>query len=182
MYKFVESSPTKEEGGSPFLMSIQTIFDGKNLDKILNNENGEFQTLQVNGRSDLSYNIFTDEIPSRDGVYEGNKRIEPKEIEVKYKIKGYSNNKFRKQMNLLNSLIQGSKKTLQFTDEMDMTFYATLLSNELEEEQTNDLEGVLTFLCSNPIKYGDMKKTISLKRYRWIDYAGMTWGDLINGN
>lgn len=155
MYGFVDTIPGSGTGSTS--LSIQTVFNGINLDEELTDENGSFITLTVSGRSNLTQKINTIEVPGMDGLIEQDgAKLEPREITVKYKISDRTNEGFRKRLDKLNSLLEGSKKELMFTDE-DALFYATLLTNDIPEEESNNLVGTITFLCSDPFKYGPEK-------------------------
>ena len=154
MYEFVDTIPGNGSGTKSTSVSIQTVFNNVNLDDMLTDENGSFMTLTVSGRSDAQKRIKTFEIPGKDGVLEQDKPTsEPRIISIKYKIADRTNDGFRKRLDKLNSLLEGSKKELKFTDE-DAIFFATLQSNELPEEVSNNLVGELIFFCSDPYKYG----------------------------
>lgn len=155
MYGFVDTIPGSGTGSTS--LSIQTVFNGINLDEELTDENGSFITLTVSGRSNLTQKINTIEVPGMDGLIEQDgAKLEPREITVKYKISDRTNEGFRKRLDKLNSLLEGSKRELTFTDE-DALFYATLLTNDIPEEESNNLVGTITFLCSDPFKYGPEK-------------------------
>lgn len=154
MYEFVDTIPGNGSGTKSTSVSIQTVFNNVNLDDMLTDENGSFMTLTVSGRSDTQKRIETFEIPGKDGVLEQDKPTsEPRIISIKYKIDDRTNDGFRKRLDKLNSLLEGSKKELKFTDE-DAIFFATLQSNKLPEEVSNNLVGELIFFCSDPYKYG----------------------------
>ena len=52
MYGFVDIVPGSGTGSTS--LSIQTVFNGINLDEELTDENGRFITLTVSGRSNLT--------------------------------------------------------------------------------------------------------------------------------
>jgi len=150
MYGFVD---TVAGGAQSTSMSIQTIFDGINFDQFLTDESGSFMTLTVSGRSNLRNRINTIEVAGKHGVIESDNTLDPREIIVKYKISDKTNEGFRERYNKLNSLLEGTKKELAFSDE-DAIFYATLSENEVPEEDSNELIGTIIFYCSDPYKYG----------------------------
>jgi len=154
MYGFVDTIPGSASSAS---YSLQTVFNGINLDQELTDENGSFITLTVSGRSNLSQKIQTIEVPGADGLIEqDDPTLESREITVKYKLTDTTNEGFRERYNRLNSLLSGSKKELKFTDE-DALFYATLQNSEVPEEDSNSLIATIVFLCSDPYKYGAEK-------------------------
>jgi predicted phage tail component-like protein len=157
MYEFVNLT---EPGTQSTSLSVQTIFNGTNIDEALSDQNGSFTTLTVSGRSNVNNRINAFEIPGQDGLMESDEPTSSeKEITVKYKITDKTNEGFRQRYNRLNALLKGSKKELIFTDE-DATFYATLSSNDVPEENSNILIGSITFLCSDPNKYGGIKDSV----------------------
>lgn len=154
MYGFVDTLPGSAQSTS---LTLQTTFNGINLDEELTDENGSFITLTVSGRSNTSYKRNIINIPGMEGAWEDeNGYQEPREITVKYKIKDKTNKGMRKRFERLNALLVGSKKVLTFTDE-DALFYASLRELEVPEEDSNDLVGNLYFICSDPLKYGPEK-------------------------
>jgi predicted phage tail component-like protein len=157
MYGFVNLT---ERGTQSTSLSIQTVFNGINFDSALSDDKGSFTTLTVSGRANLTNRINTFEVPGMDGLMESNEHSTgEREITIKYKISDRTNDGFRRRTTLLNSLLGGSKKELSFTDE-DVVYYASLSVNELPEESSNSLIGTLTFLCSDPKKYGPEKPIV----------------------
>lgn len=152
MYGFVDTIAGSGTGSTS--LSLQTVFNGNNLDQLLTDDNGSFITLTVTGRSNLTQRVQTTEVPGMDGLLEQtDPTVSEREITIKYKIEDKTNEGFRRRYDRLLSYLGGSKKVLSFTDE-DALFYATLLTNETPEEETNNLIGTITFLCSDPFKYG----------------------------
>ncbi|MGF2617728.1 hypothetical protein FZC84_11880 [Rossellomorea vietnamensis] len=150
MYEFTKLT---EPGTQSTFLSIQTVFNGNNLDELLSDENGSFTTLTVSGRSNLINRINTVEVAGLEGLLESEEHsISEKEITVKYRVSDKTNEGFRKRCNQLNGLLIGAKKELEFSDE-EAVFFATLSSNIIPEEDSNNLVGTITFLCSNPHKY-----------------------------
>lgn len=153
MYGFVDTT----ERASNTLMSIQTIFNGYNLDKLLTDDKGTFRTLVVSGRGNVEYDLNTMGIFGMHGVHEDdNSRRFPREITVKFQITANSNGDMRDKFDYLRSLLMGSKQVLEFTDE-EYIYYATMQVLDVPEEESNDLICTMTFLCSDPDKYGQEK-------------------------
>src|SRR5699024_411147 len=149
MYGFVDTI----DKGKNAPLSIQTIFNGVNLDDELTDEKGMFRTLQVSGRENSTRRVHTFEIPHRDGVVEESSNVyEPKNPYVLFRISDKTNEGFRARMNRLNSLLKVGKSPLEFTDEPHY-FEAVFHELEMPEEESNDLIGTIHFLCSDPHKY-----------------------------
>ncbi|NBJ71348.1 MULTISPECIES: distal tail protein Dit [Clostridia] len=152
MYGFVDLTTGSVAKSTSF--SIQTVFNGTNLDQQLSDETGSFVTLTIEGRGNVKQRIESTEVPGMDGALEyTSTTYDVREIAVKYKLSDRTNEGFRSRVNRLNSLLRGSKRQLRFTDE-DAFYYATLSENTIPEEESNDLIGTLTFICSDPFKYG----------------------------
>ncbi len=149
MYKFVDT--TAGSGTKSTLLSLNTVFNGVNLDEALTDTDGSFTTLTVSGRGILSRRIRMTETPRRHGVREKGYTYDAREITVKYKLTDRTNEGFRDRFNRLNGLLLGSKKKLEFTDE-DAYFLATLQSGDTPEEDSNNIVGTLLFICTDPAK------------------------------
>src|SRR5690625_4382581 len=150
MYKFVEVTEEAERS----LSRIQTTFNGNNLDDALTDDTGSFTTLTVSGRGELYRRVRTIDVPAMDGAWEEERATtDVRTITVKYKIKDKTSEGIRERFKNLKSLLVGSKRHLEFTDEQ-VIFYATLQSLEVPEEENNDLVGNIMFLCTDPFKYG----------------------------
>jgi predicted phage tail component-like protein len=173
MYEFVDLT---ERGTKSTSLSIQTIFNGENIDYLLTDETGSFTTLTVSGRSNVNNRITAFEVPGSDGLLEANEyTTSEKEIVVKYKITDETNEGFRKRFDRLNQLLSGTKKELKFTDDV-YVFYATLSVNDVPEENSNSLVGTLTFICSDSYKYGPEHLGILTSDAGYIDYNGTAEG------
>ncbi|WP_017473285.1 distal tail protein Dit [Amphibacillus jilinensis] len=157
MYQFVDTTAGSTSSAS---LSLNTIFNGHNLDQLLTDDQGSFATLTVTGRSHSEQLIETIDIMGMDGLLEqDNPDLTHRQIEVKYKITDKSSAGLRQRLSRLNHLLEGSKKQLQFTDE-DFLFYATMQSHILPEEESNTLIASIVFLCSDPYKYGEEKESV----------------------
>lgn len=108
MYKFADTTPGSAQSTS---VSLQTLFNGINLDEELTDESGSFITLTVSGRSNTTYRRNIISIPGMEGAWEdANSYQESRPITVKFKIKDETNTGFRKRLERLNALLVGSKK------------------------------------------------------------------------
>lgn len=149
MYKFADT--VAGSGLSTSHLSLNTVFNGVNLDESLTDKSGSFTTIAVSGRGILPRNIHMTGMSGSHGAREKRYTYDVREITVKYKLTDRSNEGFRERFNRLNGLLLGSKKRLQFTDE-DAYFLATLQSGDTPEEDSNDIVGTLVFICTNPAK------------------------------
>lgn len=169
MYRFTDTVDRHTDYG----LTVQTVYNGLNLEDLLSDEKGNFLTLSVFGRSDIANRVETYQVPGLDGLLEYEElTLGEREIVVSYKIKDETSTGLRKRIERLNSLLSSSKKQLTFTDESDVFYYATLLKNELPEEIGNDTVGTLTFMCSDPFKYGTQKEVTQTSDVLTINNAG----------
>lgn len=176
MYDFADTTAGSVTGRTS--ASIQTIFNNTNLDESLTDNDGEFRTLAVSGRSNTTNRINIIGVTGMDGVYEEEgANVEPRNPLVKFRIRDETNEGFAERLTKLNALLRGSKKELEFADE-DVTYYATVSALELPEEDSNDLIGTMTFLCSDPYKYG-LEQTKILSDISTVENKGTAEADPI---
>lgn len=170
MYKFVDFGKRNRFSSSP--MSIQTIYNGHNLDDELTDSTGSFRTLVVQGRGGLNREIMSKDISGMDGYLEHGFRYPPREIRVKYIIKDKTNEGFRDRLNQLNELLIESKAQLEFTDE-DYYFTATATNGGDIDDTSNMAVAWLTFNCADPFKYSKavIRQPITTS-YRTLEILG----------
>ncbi|MBN6890081.1 phage tail family protein, partial [Cytobacillus horneckiae] len=82
MYDFVDTVATG--GTQKALPSLQTIFNGVNLDELLTDEIGRFITLSVGGRGILERRLMTRDAPYQNGLKEKNFTYDVRDIPVKF--------------------------------------------------------------------------------------------------
>ncbi|MGN7284343.1 distal tail protein Dit [Shouchella rhizosphaerae] len=157
MYNFADTVAGSANSPS---MSLQTVFNGINLDNELSDENGGFTTLVVSGRGLLDKRINSFQSPGTHGQKELNYTYATREIQVKFMIEDKTNGGFRDRFNQLSLLLSDSQRELRFTDEEGF-FVATLESADLPDEDSNRLVGTLNFICSDPAKY-KAEKTLNI--------------------
>jgi len=170
MYKFVDFGKRDRFSSSP--MSIQTIYNGHNLDDELTDSTGSFRTLVVQGRGGLNREIRSKDISGMDGYLEYGFRYPPREIRVKYIIKDRTNEGFRRRLNQLNEILIESKAQLEFTDE-DYYFTATATDGGDIDDTSNMAVAWITFNCADPFKYSKalIRQPITTS-YRTLDILG----------
>ncbi len=158
MYRFVDTQPTSDTGGTS--LSLQTVFNGNNLDELLTDETGRFVTLSVGGRGILNRRLDLVQMPGAHGSRERQVTYDVREIPIKFLIADETNEGFRARFNRLNSYIKGRKKRLEFTDE-NAHFIATLSSANIPDEDSNSLICTMTFTCADSAKRMN-EKTINV--------------------
>lgn len=147
-YQFVDATSRSPSEAS--FASIQTVFNGHNLDKELVG----FRTLTVSGRGLLGRTNTTSTIPGRDGVLFEESVLPPRQITVKFQLIAESNVSFRQAFNQLNLLLHTQNASLlSFTDEPEYSFYAQLQDVDHIEENSNQTIASFSFICYDPYKY-----------------------------
>lgn len=148
MYEFVDTLAGSAQGTS---VSLQTVFNGVNIDKALTDDSGRFVTTAVGGRGILPRRINMTETPYRHGARERSQTYDVREIPVEFLIEDDTSEGLRERFERLNGILLGSKKKLEFTDE-NAHFIATLESGDMPPENSNSVEGTLLFICSDSAK------------------------------
>ncbi|MFD1385726.1 distal tail protein Dit [Oceanobacillus sp. M60] len=149
MYQFVDTQPTSDTGGTS--LSLQTVFDGKNLDELLTDETGRFVTLSVGGRGILNRRLDLVQMPGAHGSRVKDVTYDVREIPVKFLIADATNEGLRERFNRLNGYLKGNEKRLEFTDE-NAHFIATLSGANIPDEDSNSLICTMTFTCADSAK------------------------------
>lgn len=155
MYNFIDTIPN--DNAKNALLSLQTVFNGFNLDELLTDATGRFVTLSVGGRGVLSRRMNITETPYQHGAREKGFTYDIREIPVKFLIEDKTSSGLRNRFNNLNAFLLGSKKRLEFTDE-EAYFIATLQSADIPDEESNSLVGTLIFVCTDPAKRKNSKE------------------------
>lgn len=155
LYEFVDLNESKPI----HKVSLATNFNSVNLDNALSDSHGSFTTLSVTGRG-LSNRVMHTYDKQGDGVGEHSTFMDVREIVVKYRLKDEYNEGFRQRYNELNRLLSAQKALLEFDDEQAY-FLATCVGGDEPEENTNDIIGTITFVCTDPNKYA-YDKTINV--------------------
>lgn len=168
MYGFVDTTETATNQG----MSIQTVYNGINLDEALTDDEGSFTTLTVAGRGNLNRRINLIDVEGRDGSIEtGNTTTDIRTPIIKFKITDETTAGFRDRISRLKNMAQGNRLKLEFTDE-EVFYYATLSELEIPEEESNDLVCTLTFICSDPYAYSNIEETEDLTDISTVSNEG----------
>ncbi|WP_339236906.1 distal tail protein Dit [Oceanobacillus sp. FSL W7-1281] len=149
MYQFVDTQPTSDTGGTS--LSLQTVFDGNNLDELLTDETGRFVTLSVGGRGILNRRLDLVQMPGAHGSRVKDVTYDVREIPVKFLIADATNEGLRERFNRLNGYLKGNEKRLEFTDE-NAHFVATLSDANIPDEDSNSLICTMTFTCADSAK------------------------------
>ena len=155
MYEFVDTNERAKRG----IGAIQTIFNDINLDEYLIDS---FKTLNVTGRGLIAPEIeYTDKVGGA-GAWFDSIRLPAREIILQAKITATSNEESRRTYNQINRILNVGVRRLEFTDESESYFMAALAGISEETENSNDIVVEISFMCSDPYKYGDVVKTSSV--------------------
>lgn len=166
MYSFVDTNEAPQKTN----MSIQTVFNGVNLDDELTDENGRFVTLSVSGRGIVPRRINTQESPRKHGNIERGYTLDSREINVNFLLEDISISGFRDRFNRINDILSQPQKELKFTDEKAY-FISTLSDADDPDEETKSMKGKLIFVCNDPIKRKD-RHTITVENEKNYTIAG----------
>lgn len=140
------------EGGVVALPSIQTVFNGVNLDKLFQEKGVFFRTTGVEGRGSMAKEVRLFEVEQRNGsIYDG-ASYPSRSITVRYMLKGRTNEELRRMYEVLNDILKEEQKKLYFTDDI-YYFTATFSGASSQVEESNTLSGELNFTCEDPFKY-----------------------------
>jgi len=110
-----------------------------------------YQTLQVTGREDLSYDLLTtDNSAGVDGESLSSKRLKGREIVVTFYLEAVTAADFAHRYRLLKDFLSGGEQQISFDDEPNLVYIGTL--ETLDKPESGMLSGVCnyTFYCSNP--------------------------------
>lgn len=154
MYQFTDTGT----GTSNPVYPLSVTFDGTAWESVLNNSNGSFRVIYVDGRGVLGENHATTSVPGRNGQYYHSKTIEERTLTIKVFISGNNDSSFRKQYELLNKLLHTDEpKAMSFADESDRIYFAKFKSVSTPDELVNHAVVTLTFICYDPFKYSDVR-------------------------
>ena len=114
-----------------------------------------FMVNDVAGRGVNGKEIELITVSNNDGAYVEGGRKPPRYLDVTITVKSPSFSDLRRKIDELNDILNTSEDVpIVFDDETDMTYFGRLDSvNNLTEEH-KIYQAVLTFLCSDPYKYG----------------------------
>lgn len=154
-YEFMDFG---QRAKTPFPMSIQTVFNGVNLDNTFSNDDTSFITLSTSGRDLVSQSYEETDIFGRQDPYIEDIKINKRSIKVKCLIKARSNELYRSVMEKLNKLIVLREfAELSFTDDNGWSYDAMLVDVSEDYETTNKRIVELTFYCQSPFKHSGLK-------------------------
>src|SRR5690625_445559 len=123
--------------------------------------NDYFIVNDVQGRGVNENELDTIIAPGMDGVYTSNSRGLPRHLDVLITIKGTSFGHLRKKIDRLSEILSSEKDVpIAFDDEPNIIYYGRLSEVRPVTEKSKIYQTVLTFLCSDPYKYGP-ERTLS---------------------
>lgn len=113
------------------------------------------------------------EIPSRPGAYVKSKNVKVRQINVPVWIKGENISNIQKlKEDLAEWLITDSPVPLVFDDEPDRIYYAEVTGSFDPEEIVNFGTGVISFICPDPYKYGQMRRGVFESEFASVANSG----------
>lgn len=151
------------------------IFNGVDLRDFI-------RVTDIAGRGPLSQTIIRQSISGKEGALFQRRKVLERVLSVSFMVvpKSRSLLDLREVVDTLNSILMTDKEVpILFLDEPDKTYYGILETANLDETVYIG-QGTVSFLCSDPFKYGQEHRTIALRRFTWQDYKSNTWEELVN--
>ncbi|WLR41669.1 phage tail family protein [Bacillus carboniphilus] len=127
-------------------------FNGKDLSELI-------RVTEINGRGPLSQTTIRQSIPGKDGSFFQRRQLTERVLSVSFLMIADSLNDLRKKVDQLNGVLNTDFEVpIVFSDEPNMTYYGILEGNSDLEEIASVGKGTLTFVCTDPFKYGIEKR------------------------
>lgn len=147
MYEFKDT--TINEASEAFIPSEAITFSSVLLDAEIEG----YQTLSVTGRDDLSQSILTDQVDGLDGLVYRGKKINDKELMVRYLVESESPEDLIRIMDELKYYLRHEEAYFHFQDEQDFEYIGTV--SEITGIPEGNLTGIGTFTLSlsQPYKF-----------------------------
>jgi len=134
------------------------IFNGINLvERFTDEDTGAYFIVNsVYGRGITAMDNQLVRLPKRPGALISSYSIPERILNVTITMKGTSGDDLRKRIDELNEILytEDNEVPIEFIDEEERTYYGKLDAAETELEKSNVYKAELTFLCSDPYKYG----------------------------
>ena len=148
MYEFRD---TNEHLNESWLPSVAMLFNGI----LLEEEIKGYQTLNVEGRETISYNLEdSGNISGRDGVITFGKTLPPRVLRIQYLLEASSNEELQHSFRLLSWKLQTNGEVpIRFRDDLEITYYGELVGMSEVPPETNNVVGTFEIHCSDPYKY-----------------------------
>lgn len=151
------------------------IFNGINLvDRFTDEDTGAYFIVNsVYGREVSAVDNQLIRLPKRPGAVVSSYRIPERILDVEITMKGTSGDDLRKRIDELNGVLHSGNKEvpIEFVDELDRTYFGKLDAVETDLEKSNVFKATLSFLCSDPYKYGP-EQTLGLEDVSTIKNEG----------
>lgn len=150
MYEYKEL--TNRES-TAWLPSVAMLFNGL----LLEDELKGYQTLNVEGRETISYNLETSgNISGRDGEITLGKSLPPRVLRVQYRLEAEDNEAFQRTFRRLNWLLKTDGEVpIRFRDDLDVIYYGELSAMSDVPADRNTVIGTFDIYCSDPYKYNE---------------------------
>jgi len=156
-------------------------FNGIDLAERYQSEHGGYFVVNsVSGRGVLSDSLDTLTVMGKSGVYISGERTPERLLNVSITLKGDDFNDLRRKIEDLNELLNTDDDVeIKFDDEPNRTYFGRLSAVEDTLEKSTIYQATLTFLCSDPFKYGSTIEAIFPSDVVSLQYKGTAPGDPI---
>lgn len=118
---------------------------------------GYFIVNAVRGRDETEYDVMQASVAGRAGTLITGKHLRERPIEVDFTLKGEAPEELRERLRSLTELLSVEKLTLEFEDDLGLTYEATLQAVSRRLEVGNIYQGTALFICADPHKHGTAK-------------------------
>ena len=157
------------------------MFNGIDLaERYQSEQGGYFVVNSVSGRGVLSDELSTLTVAGKSGVYISGERTPERLLNVSITLKGDNYNDLRRKIEDLNELLNTDDDVeIKFYDEPDRTYFGRLSAVADIIEKATIYQATLTFLCSDPFKYGSTIEANFPSDVVSLNYRGTAPGDPI---
>lgn len=148
MYEYKELNNRES---TAWLPSVAMLFN--NI--LLEDEIQGYQTLNVEGRETISYDMETSgSISGRDGAVTFGKTLPARVLRIQYRLEACDNEEFQRSFRKLNWLLETDGEVpIRFRDDLDITYYGELSNMSEVPADRNTVIGTFEIYCSDPYKY-----------------------------
>ena len=162
------------------LESIEDMYiEGQSLSEYLTDDdditNDYFIVNRVYGRGVIGRDSTLLTTLGKDGAYPSYSRFPVRQLTVEITMKAPTFEELRKKVEKLAKFVNSpEEREIRFADEMDRRYYGMLDDVDGEFEDSRIFKTTLTFVCSDPYKYGEDVEVVSSNGTLVINNEGYT--------
>lgn len=118
-----------------------------------------YQTLTVDGRGMLGYDLTTNDISGGDGKMFIGAKLPAREITIEYILDADKPESFIDKLDKLTNLLINKQFWFYFRDDSSWSYQGTVTSFSQPEKGYLSAKGSFVITCSDPYKYGNIEQT-----------------------